>query len=242
MYFFRLGLGYEFNIIFILYSIVVVSLALTIDSDFTSPSFDDVSTAAQDTLLPLDQTSLDFNSLSDPPALDLTATSLFDDGAGFSSSTDDALSGGLDLPGSNSTPENNLLWDHNSDNSFQLAGGCSVSPLGKSRVKRADNDVASSCANPAGSGGDSSDSSNGGMLPQTYDEEKHSLTCWALTLGLLPFALASSGDWEDIRDDRSRGLYRVTSSNSPYSPVTLYRATISMPKRILHPGALVNFD
>lgn len=180
---------------------IVVS-ASTINSDLTLP-FEDVS--AQNEFLTLDQTPLDFSSLNDPP-LDLTASFL---------DVENDLFGG-DLSQGATT--------------FQLAD-CSTSEIpvafGKSRVKRAADD-GSSCSNAAASGSPSDDSNLPAlMLPQEFDSEKHSITCFQLTLGVLPFAVAASGDREDIINDRSR-LYTVTSMNLPYSPSTLYRATVSM--------------
>lgn len=202
---------YFHRVIGIISILSIVVSAQIINSDLTLP-FDDP--IPQDTSLPFDQIALGDNPL-DPP-LDLTS-SLFD--ADLSST--DALKG-FELSANPETNPSERLWD-----------ACSASDIlpisRKSRVKRIDGTL--NCPNPAVSG-DSPGNSNVPplMLHQTFDQAKHSLTCWALTLGLLPFAVASSGDGYDIINDRSI-LHRVTSSEVQYSPSTLYRATISMPKK-----------
>ena len=201
----------------------IVLVASIINSALTL-SFEDVS--AQNDLLTFDQTTLDFSSLNDPP-LDLTAP-FFD---AENSPTYDALKG-FDLSENSDINSSDLFGGDLSQGgtTFQLAD-CSTSEIpvafGPSRVKR-NADDGSSCTNPAASGSSSDDSNLPAlMLPQEFDSEKHSITCFQLTLGVLPFAVVSSGDQADVINDRSR-LYTVTSMNMPYSPSTLYRATVSM--------------
>lgn len=158
--------------------------------------------------LPFDQITLDSNLLG--PPLDSTSP-LFD---AENPSTDDTFNK-LDLFDSSSLFR---------DNTLQIAD-CSTPDiphaLDKSRVKRSDD--AASCSNSA-----NPDDSNIPtlMLPQNFDPEKQSDTCWQLTLGLLPFAVVYSGDGSDRIRDTTR-KYTVTSTNHRFSPVTLRRATLS---------------
>lgn len=196
--------------------ILFIVSASAIDSDFTLP-FED--TLGQDALS-FDQMTLDSNPLDsswdstslDSSSLDSTAPLFGAD----TSSTDDALNG-FDLSDSSDF--------FSGDDPFQLAD-CSTSEIpsavGKLRVKRADDGA--SCSNPSGTG----DSNQPPLLiPQEYDPEHHSITCWELTLGFLPFAVASSGDGVDITRDGST-MTRIPSTRIQFTPSTLYRATISM--------------
>lgn len=188
---------------FRLFLLSIVSASI-VNSDLTLPFEHDFTQDA----LPFDQVTLDSSLLASP--LDLTAP-LFE---AESPSTDDALTG-FDLSDSS---------DLFGGDTLQIVD-CSKSEipsaLGKSRVKRTDDGT--SCPNRA----NTDDSAVPAVLfPQAFDPSQQSVTCWQLTLGVLPFAVVSSGDTADRIRDTTR-KYTVTSTNHRYSPVTLYRATIS---------------
>lgn len=186
---------YIFRLLFGTTSILsVIVSASAADSDFTFPL---------DGSLSSDQTDLSYSIPSDPPldSTTTTTTSLF----GSDTSSTEPLDGST-LPGDLLDPNSSepFLWD---DDSFQLAD-CSKSEtppvlpgLGKSRLRRLDAD-SSSCVNPnaAVPGGNPSDSTFAQVVLQrkTFDPEKHSITCFDWTGGLLPFAVFASGDASDV--------------------------------------------
>lgn len=132
----------------------------------------------------------------------------------------------------------------NGNELFQLAD-CSTSEtslpaLGKSRVRRID-DSPLSCANP--NAAHSADSAGFeppilSLEPVNFDQSRHSITCWEITFGRLPYAVVSSGDGNDVILDRSI-MYRVREGRQ-YSPTTLYRATISTRSNPLNLDAYSN--
>ena len=162
------------------------------------------------------------NIPSDP--LD-SATSLFDIDI-----TPSQILEGVDSPLLEQTDPNSseLAWD----DPFQLAD-CSSSEnsflpvTGKSRVRRIDND-SSGCTNPdaAASGANpSSDPTPIFFEQKTFDKEKHSITCYEATLGLLPFAVLASPDKNDKITDTSKSIDLPFPFVVSYVVTTLYRVT-----------------
>lgn len=159
--------------------------------------------------------------------------------------TDNSLLSSNTLDGSNlfanseiGNPSNDdLLWDDSKD-PLLLAGGCSTPDMtlpparGKSRLKQR-GDGPAECLSPdisqdtfAASSKDPAAQVPPVMLPQVFDAEKHSSSCWQITLGMLPFAVA--GEAANVVDDPSRTYgFRVTLANAPYTPRTVYQATVS---------------
>lgn len=199
--------------------IFIVSIGVSaslFDSDVTLPLDDTAYT--QDALLPLDQTTLASNLFD--PSSDSSTAPLFDaqsPSTGFDLSENSDIINPSDLFGG--------------DDMFQVAD-CSTSEippsaLGKSRIKRSDNGGGTFCSDTNAAQSPSNDIEVP-MLPQEFDQERHSITCWQLTLGMLPFAVVG-GDEMPKKEDKTK-LYRVTTSNSPYSPSTVYQVSISMRK------------
>ena len=193
----------------------IVSVSTT-NSDFTSPDEDWI---PERTSLPFDQTELSY-SLSDLPVDQITPTwnaehsptEIFEEYNG-SENSDVNLS--------------ETLWD----DSFELVD-CSASEyppaLGKSRARRFDGP--SSCPNAAVSGSPPETLIEPlRMLPQVYDKERHSLTCFEMTSGLLPVAVLSSDEPNYIVEDTTR---KYQLPNQIYMPVTVYRATVCMKRNL----------
>lgn len=187
----------------------VILSAWAADLDFTLPLDD------------LQQTDL-FSIPSDPP-LDPTM-SLFDADIASSQTFDGA---DLLLLGQTDPNPSELSWD----DPFQLAD-CSSSEgpffptIGKSRVRRIDDD-SSGCTNPdAGASG--ANPSEGSMRifleEQTFNEAKHSITCFEATGGLLPFAVIPSPEKNDRREDTSK-FFLLPFPFYPNYLVTLYHVT-----------------
>lgn len=207
------------GIIFIFSIIVCASPA---DSDFSSLlPFDDP--IGQDTSLSFeDQTTSNYNPL-DPSSFDIITSPTNKLDEFHVSQNPDGIN------------PSELLF--NDDNSFPLAGsgvgsGCSASSdislttLSKRsrRVKRID----AVCHN-----GDSNSDVYypvpAFMLPVPFDPPNHSKTCWELTLGVLPFALFCTTEYElgSIIQDPSK-IYTASEHPVQYHPSTVYRATVCM--------------
>ena len=216
-----------FNIISI-FSVTVS--AVSADSDFTLP-YDDL--GLEDTSLADEQTALSSNWW-DPPS-DQTPP-LFDADLYSTDGLD-----GFDVPenvGTIGTNPSEIAWD----DPLQLAD-CSmssdVSNLSNLRVRRGDA-ASTRCSKSDGSESFSSkDGSNSLlMLPQVYDDEKHSDSCWFATLGLLPYAVIGSGSPNDLSVDRSR-TYKLRNMRQ-YFPTTVSHATIRMTRKAhLNPGVML---
>ena len=205
---------------------IIIFAAFSLASEPILPS-DDLFTT--DTLSPpIDQLSdISLNPLFEPMDFSSSPSSL------------NALDTSSDLFVNSATPDpsNDLFWD-DADDPLLLAG-CSASdllpPARRGRLRaRQRSDGALECANPAMTSRDSSGGSDANakvppiMLPQVYEKDKHSVQCWEITLGILPFAVASSGEEGDVVLDPTRTEgFTVTWANIPYSPRTVYRGTVS---------------
>lgn len=180
----------------------------------------------------------DLSNIPSDPSFEST-TSLFD--------TDIAPSQTLEgdnspLLGQTEPDSSELPWD----DSFQLAD-CSSSEntllpaLGKSRIRRSDDD-SSICTDRDAATSEGKNPSDGPtrvfLMPQMFDAEKHSSTCWEYTLGVLPYAVIASGDRNDEIVDPSR-IYNLPLRSSTLS--TLYRATVCTRRKPRSPPLLPNF-
>lgn len=142
---------------------------------------------------------------------------------------------GLDSPllGQADPNSSELAWD----DPFQLAD-CSSSEnpflpvTGKSRVRRIDNDSSGCTSSDAAASGanPSSDPTPIFFEQKTFDEEKHSITCYEATLGLLPFAVLASPDKNDKITDSSKSIDLPFPFVVSYVVTTLYRVTPCKPK------------
>lgn len=213
--------------IYILLAMVSVSMT---DSDFTWPYTDFILPSTdsnpEQTSLPFDQTELSYN------LLDLTVDQITPIWDAEDSSTDSFE--GLNLSGNSDVNLSETLWDDSFElgDSFELVdcSGSEYPPaLGKPRVRRFDD--SSRCPNAAVSGAPPDTLIEPlQMLPQAYDKERHSLTCFEMTSGLLPVAVLSTDEPNDISLDTTR-KYRLP--NQIYEPVTIYRATICMERNLI---------
>lgn len=194
----------------------VVSASI-IYSDFTSPDDD---SNPELTSLPFDQTALLSNQLS--PFFDQT-TPLFNTESNGELASADAITA-LDLPWNPDSPSSDMIWG----DSFELAG-CTTSEsflpaVGKSRVRRADD--SSSCIDPENVEDEFLD------IKLSLHKQEFSISCTLLTAGLLPVAVAASGDPADVQVN-TNVLNSVSVFYAPprlYYPTTLYRASVGTEK------------